>query len=363
MPKTPPKWIIPAVLAIAAVAGYFLWQNLKGNGVPTGFAWGNGRIEAVEIDVAAKTAGRISEILVDEGDFVEAGQVLVHIDTQQLEAALHQAEAQHKQAVIAIETAKVLVRQREAEKRAAEASLAQSQATLDAAEKQYRRAEQLVTTETVSERSLDSDRAAALGAEAAVAAAEASLAASEAAITSAQASVVGAEAAAEAAQAAIDNIKVQIEDNTLSAPRDGRVQYLVAREGEIVSPGGRIINLVDLGEVYMPFFLPTEQAGLIELGSEVRIVLDAAPDYTIPATVSYVADVAQFTPKTVETEVERQKLMFRLKAQIAPELLRRYIRQVKTGLPGVAYVRLDPQMPWPAELEDNLVTLEDNLVK
>ena len=116
-----------------------------------------------------------------------------------------------------------------------------------------------------------------------------------------------------------------------------------------------MLNLVDLGDVYMTFFLPTEQAGRVALGSEVRIVLDAAPQSIIPAAVSFVTDVAQFTPKTVESAQERQKLMFRIKARIAPDLLRKHIRQVKTGLPGVAYVRLDPQANWPAGVQGALM--------
>ncbi len=122
----------------------------------------------------------------------------------------------------------------------------------------------------------------------------------------------------------------------------------------MVAAGGRVLNLVDLADVYMTFFLPTAAAGRVALGAEVRIVLDAAPQYVIPASVSFVADVAQFTPKTVETAVEREKLMFRVRAQLPPELLMKHILRVKTGLPGVAYVRLDPAAPWPAHLQAKL---------
>jgi HlyD family secretion protein len=115
-----------------------------------------------------------------------------------------------------------------------------------------------------------------------------------------------------------------------------------------------VLNMVDLTDVYMTFFLPTKQAGRVALGAEARLVLDAAPQYVVPAKISFVADVAQFTPKTVETEEERQKLMFRIKAQIDPSLLREHLQQVKTGLPGMAYVRLDPQVDWPAELQTRL---------
>jgi HlyD family secretion protein len=112
--------------------------------------------------------------------------------------------------------------------------------------------------------------------------------------------------------------------------------------------------MVDLSDVYMTFFLPTAEAGRVRLGTEVHLVLDTAPQYVVPARVSYVADVAQFTPKTVETADERQKLMFRVKARIDPDLLKKHIKSVKTGLPGVAYVQLDPQAEWPGHLRVRL---------
>jgi HlyD family secretion protein len=129
------------------------------------------------------------------------------------------------------------------------------------------------------------------------------------------------------------------------------VQYRIAEEGEVIPAGGKVLNLVDLSDVYLTFFLPTDQAGRVAIGSEARVIIDAAPQYVIPASISYVASVAQFTPKTVETANEREKLMFRIKARIDPGLLRKHLSQVKTGVPGVAHVRLNPQAQWPAELE------------
>ncbi len=98
--------------------------------------------------------------------------------------------------------------------------------------------------------------------------------------------------------------------------------------------GGRVLNMVDLSDVYMTFFLPTEQAGQLALGSEARIVLDAAPGLVVPAHISFVASVAQFTPKTVETSDERLKLMFRVKARIPPELLEQHLEYVKPVCPA-----------------------------
>jgi HlyD family secretion protein len=349
------RWLIGLLVVVLGAGGYFAWQNLGGDNLRSGFASGNGRIEAVEIDIATKTPGRIRDILAREGDLVSAGQTLAQMDTAQLEAQYRQAQAQLRRATIGIETAKSLVTQREAEKKTATAIVAQRNAELDAADRKLQRSEQLIRTNAVPQQVLDDDRATANGGRAAVAAAEAQLAASEAAISAAEAQVIDAVAAVEAAKAAIESIKADIDVSTLRAPRDGRVQFRVAQPGEVLTAGGRVLNLVDLGDVYMTFFLPTAQAGRVAIGSEVRLVLDAAPRWVIPARATFVASVAQFTPKTVETEEERQRLMFLVRAHISPDLLRRNIEQVKTGLPGRAFVRLDPNAEWPAQLTENLV--------
>jgi HlyD family secretion protein len=166
--------------------------------------------------------------------------------------------------------------------------------------------------------------------------------------------VIQAKASVVAAEATIQRFEVDIADSTLKAPRDGRIQYRIAEPGEVLGAGGKVLNMVDVTAVYMTFFLPTEQAGKVRLGADVRIILDAAPQYVIPAKATFVADVAQFTPKTVETAEERQKLMFRIKAHIDPALLKEYIRSVKTGLPGMAYVRLSEDVDWPTRLEVKL---------
>ncbi|CVI25232.1 HlyD family secretion protein (plasmid) [Agrobacterium radiobacter] len=349
------KWLTAGAVVVIGGAAFYAWQQTNNASLPDGIASGNGRLEAVEIDISAKTAGRLKDILAGEGEFVKTGQTLAQMDTIQLVAKKRQAEAEARRAEIGIDTAQSLVAQREADRRAAEAVIEQREAELDAAKRKLTRSEQLARGNTISQQTLDDDRAIERGAQAAVGAAQASLAASEAAINSAKAQVVDAEASVAAAKAAIESIEADIADSTLKAPRDGRVQYRVAQPGEVLSSGGRVVNMIDVSDVYMTFFLPTRQAGRVAMGTEVRLVLDAAPEVVIPATVSFVADVAQFTPKTVETEEERQKLTFRIRARIAPELLQKYIQQVKTGLPGMAYVRLDPETAWPAFLEANLV--------
>ncbi|MEH6773251.1 MAG: biotin/lipoyl-binding protein, partial [Cereibacter changlensis] len=240
------KWIGLAVGAAVLVGGYVAWTNANSDALPAGIASGNGRIEATEVDIAALMAGRIADIPLSEGDFVEVDQILVQMDTVQLTAQKRQAEAQLERAKIAIETAHSLVRQAEAERNSALAVAQQREAAMVAAEQRRARSEELVKRNAVSQQLLDDDRAAALQAEAALGAAQASVAASDAGITAAKAQVVDAEAAVVAAQAAIDAVSASIDDSTLKSPRAGRVQYLVAQEGEIVPAGGRVLNLVDL---------------------------------------------------------------------------------------------------------------------
>lgn len=345
------KLLLAAALAvILAGAAAYAWLRLHHSGPGEGFASGNGRIEATEVDVATKLGGRVDAILVNEGDFVSAGQPLARMQILSLEAQRDEAQARQQQSVSAVASAEAQVAVRESDHQAALAQAAQRASELDAARRRLARSEVLVKEGASSLQEVDDDRARVLSMEAAVTAAKAQVTAAQAAVAAARTQVSGARATVTAAVATVQRIKVDIDDSTLVAPRAGRVQYRIAQPGEVLGGGGKLLNLVDLSDVYMTFFVPETIAGKLALGSEARIVLDAAPQYVIPARISFVASTAQFTPKTVETASERQKLMFRVKAQIDPALLRQHLTLVKTGLPGVAWVRTDPARDWPATL-------------
>jgi HlyD family secretion protein len=384
--------------------------RLRGPGLPAGFATGNGRIEATEYDIATKRPGRIATVAVREGDMVEAGQVLARMDTRDLEADLHEAEAQsvqaredRRRALAAIvqresevKSALAGIAQRQSDRRRAEAAVAQrtngvekSQATvtqreseLALARKELQRSQSLFDSNLIARQKLDEDvtrtetsvaalaqeRAAAKVADGALLEAQAQLqmteaalvqqeaqrAAAEAALTAARIDVDYREAAIAAAAARVERIRTDISDSTLATPIRGRVLYRLAEPGEVLPAGGKVVTVLELSDVYMTIFLPTEEAGRTVIGAEGRIVLDAAPSLVIPGAVSFVAPRAQFTPKEVETRAEREKLMFRVKVRIDPELLARNAEKVKTGLPGVAYVRLDSHADWPERLRVKL---------
>lgn len=345
------KWLIPIlVITVLVVVALVVWFMLRPSGPGKGFVSGNGRLEATEIDVAAKLAGRVQDILVGEGDFVTAGQILAHMQVQTLEAQRDEAAARLQQSITAVASAEAQVVMRQSDKQAVLALVKQRESESDAARRRLSRSETLTREGAASAQEFDDDRARLSSTQAAVAAAKAQVDAAQAAIVAARTQVVSARSAITAVEATVTRIKADIDDSALTAPRDGRVQYRIAQPGEVLAAGGKVLNLVDLADVYMTFFVPEAVAGQLALGSEVHIVLDAASQYVIPTTVSFVASTAQFTPKTVETASERQKLMFRVKAQIDRELLQKHLKLVKTGLPGVAWIKLDAKAQWPAEL-------------
>lgn len=346
------KYILPTVLAAIALASAgYAWNRWQSSHAHDGLISGNGRIEATEVDVATVFAGRVAKILVDEGDMVTAGQKLAFMQIDSLQAQRQEAEAEHTRATHAVTSARAQVVLRESEYASMQANIALRDAELDAAERRLARSQTLSREGASSEQELDDDSARVRGAQAALQAARSQASAAFAGVEAAQAQVVGMESANEAALATIQRVDAAIQDSLLTAPRSGRVQFRLVQPGEVIAAGGKLLNLIDLTDVYINFFLPEVESARVRLGSEVRILLDIAPDIVIPAAVSFISSTAQFTPKTVETAAERQKLMFKVKARIAPEVLQRHLAQVKTGLAGVAWIKVDPDRDWPAHLQ------------
>ncbi len=337
-------------LIIIGILAFVLWQSYLRH-KKKDIISGNGRIEATEINIAPRISGQILNILVHEGNYVKTGEILVNMNPDVLQAQLREAHGKLLQAQSDVATDQSKIIQRKSEKAAAEAILKQREAELEVAEKRLARSSTLVKEGAMSKQTVDDDTAAFKSAAAAKNAALSQIEAADAAIVTAEQAVTSAKSAVKAVMGSVERIKVDIKDSELKTPRDGRVQYRVAQPGEVISAGSPVLNLVDLSDVYMTFFLPTAYAGNISIGEQARVVLDAAPQRVIPAYISFISDVAQFTPKSVETAAEREKLMFRVKAQIPKEYLKEHIASVKTGVPGVAYVRLDQSKAWPDYLQ------------
>ena len=170
-------------------------------------------------------------------------------------------------------------------------------------------------------------------------------------LTAARMQVAEAESATQAAIAHGESLSATVNDTTLKAPIAGRVLYRLTEPGEVLAAGSKLLTLLDMTDVSMTIFLPAADAGKVVIGSPARIVLDALPEQVLPATVTFVAPRAQFTPKEVETRSEREKLMFRVKVKVDATWLAQHEQITKGGMPGLAYVQTDPQAPWPKNLQ------------
>jgi HlyD family secretion protein len=322
-------WIIIAVVVIAVI-GFFGYKYLEARrtAVPEGIAWGNGRLEAKLVDVSAKDALRVKEILVNEGDLVKPGQVLVRLDTVTLDSQLAEAKANVTAAKQRLAISKSAIVRRQSEIRLAKIELERSR--------------KLVEENAGSQREQDVRNM--------------TLETTTAALAEEQAKLQTSVEEVQVAEANVVTVQSRIDDAILKAPTLGRVLYRLAEPGEVLAAGGKALTLVNLNDVYMEIFLVAADASKIKMGAEARITLDYAPGTSAPATVSFVAPEAQFTPKQVETKSERDKLMFRVKLQVPESLVTHYIDSIKSGVRGVGYVKVDPRTEWPPWLQQNLLT-------
>jgi len=330
------KWIILLVVAVAALAffGYQYWEAKK-FALPKGFASGNGRIEAKLVDAVAKDALRVKEIFVDEGDLVKPGQVLVRLDTATFDSQLNEAKLSVATAQERVATANFAV--------------ARQKSLLENAKLEFERTRKLVEANALSQQEYDARNT--------------SLQTNTAALAEEEAKLQTAKQEVEVAKANVETIQTHIDDATLKSPVLGRVLYRLSEPGEMLAAGGKALTLVNLEDVYMEIYLPSEQAAGLKTGAEARLTVDFAPGRAAVGYVSFVSPEAQFTPKQVETRSERDKLMFRVKIQVPKELVSQYIERIKTGIRGVGYVKIKDTAVWPSWLENRFVPPADQTVK
>lgn len=300
--------------------------RLRGEKLPEGIVKTNGRIEATQVDISAKYPGRLVEVKAEEGDNVKEGEVVARIASPEIEAQLKGAKS-------ALQRSKQALAE-------AEAQIAARTSTLTLAKAEIERTRELLKKGFATQQAFDERQR--------------NFDAADANKQSAEAQRNQAESSIKSAEAEVERIEAVLHDLVLVAPRSGRIQYQLARAGEVVAPGARVFTILDLKDVYMTVFLPSADAGKLEMGGEARVVLDPAPQFVIPAKVSFVAADAQFTPKSVETSEEREKLMFRVKLQIDRAVLERFHKKVKTGVRGMGIVRTNAATAWPEDLQVKL---------
>lgn len=353
----------------------------------------SGVIEATEANIAFQVAGRVQEVLVDEGRAVKAGDLLAVLFRDEFEARRNQARANLEQrqknlsqleAVLEVNR-KVLpaeVERAEASEKALAAQLAQAEsgyrpqelrsaqlavdearATLDDARRNKERFDELFSKKVVAQRDRD---AAQLRYETAlkeygrarqhlamlqegyrredIETARARLKEAQAAVKLARSNlkkidvtereVDAARAAVEAAQAALDLAKIQLGYTELRAPFDGVIISRNIEPGEVVTPGQEVISISDLSEVDLKVFVPETEIGKVKPGQSATVKVDTFPNKTYQGWVSFISPEGEFTPKIIQTHKERVKLVFLVKITIPNPKL-----ELKTGMPADAWFR------------------------
>jgi HlyD family secretion protein len=372
--KISKKWIIiPIVLVVGGILVYKYWKSTQ-SALPAGIASGNGRIEAKLSDASAKEPLRVKEVLVDEGDLVKPGQVLVRLDTVTLEAELAKNEAavatareEFAATNAAIASAQADIAASKADVDAANAAIEQQQGEIKLAQTEADRQRRMLAENATSQALFDTRQTALATAKSTLTSIKAQADAAQARAGAAQARANTAQSQADAAHRQIEVAlaqvavtKSRIKDATLISPVTGRVLYRLVQPGEVLGAGGKALTLVDLSDVYMEIYLPSNYAAALKAGAPARITVDYEPDRSAAGYVSFVSPEAQFTPKQVETKSEREKLMFRVKIQIPAELVTHYVERIKTGVRGVGYVKVRPDATWPQWLEKGLLNPPTN---
>ncbi len=322
------KFVIPALVVVAALA---VWLVVRGDdGAGTGL-FASGTVEGTEADLGFQVPGRVAEVVPQEGDAVSGGQELARLDTAELGATSAAAEAQ-----LAAARARLAELERGArpeEIAQAEAAVRSAQQRAADARRDAERAQRLFEGGAVSQQALDKATTTRDVAEASLDQAQQSLALVRAGprteVIHAQRAMVGqAQANLARAQATLDNAVIR-------APFSGLVTVRHREPGETVSPGAPVLTLLDPDDRWVRIYVREDEVGRVHLGQKATITSDTYPDRTYEGAVIYIGSQAEFTPRNVQTQEERIKLVYPVKVRI-------------TGDPGF---ELKPGIPADVTLE------------
>ena len=298
---------ITIILCIIIAISFFVYKNFIKE-QDNNLIKGNGRIEAREVAVSAKFGGKIVQLDTNEGDEVKKDQLLAVIDSRSLEAEIEAQKAKENEILKQIS--------------AIDAEINATKSDIKFYEKELERTKTLMKKNFASQLELDKN----INALDKVKAKLNSLYANKKSLQASQKSLL----------AAIKAQEINLADMKICSPIDGVILYKLVENGEMVANGGRMFIMYNPNDLYMTIYMPAEKAGQIKLGDKATIKLDAYPDKSFPATVTFVAENAEFTPKEVETQKERQKLVFRVKLSLDNNLN----REAKPGMPGDGYIEI-----------------------
>jgi HlyD family secretion protein len=388
------KRIILAIVLLAAAGAVFAYRTAGRK--PSNRIVVSGNIELTEINIAFKTAGRLIERTVTEGDYVKKGQLIARLDRDQLsaqrereQAGLVSSESQYAQAQTALEWQRATVAadidQRKADLAAAEARLSElrngarpqekqdahaavqsAQSEADRARKDWERAQTLHKNDDISTSQFDQFRTRWESAEATLKSVkerealvlagprDEQIAGQAAQVDRARASVKLAEAnqlemkrrqqelatrRAEQARskASLSLIDTQLADTSATSPVDGVVLVKAADVGEVIAPGTTVVTIGDIDHPWLRGYINETDLGKVKIGSKVKVTTDSYAGKVYNGHVTFIASEAEFTPKQIQTQQERVKLVYRVKIE-----LENPNHELKLNMPADAEIVLEP---------------------
>ncbi|WP_085813585.1 HlyD family secretion protein [Geoanaerobacter pelophilus] len=328
------KGIIAALLVAAAVAVFFYLRHGRNGESPTALRI-SGNIEVTEVQLSFKVPGRVQERLVDEGMQVARGQVVARLEDRELADALKLAQADEAAAAASLAELEAGNRSEEVAQGAALLARAEAESARVAAD--YQRSKALFAREVIPRQQFDAAKAAYEGAAASVRERREALQLLRKGARRER--VQAARAAHEGALARLSTAKERLGYATLAAPVSGVVLSKAIEPGEQVAAGTPVVTLGDLGDCWLKGYIPETELARVKLGQRARVTADGLPGKAFEGRVSFISSQAEFTPKSVQTEKERVKLVYRVKISLANPGM-----DLKPGMPADAVIDLgEPQ--------------------
>jgi len=318
--------LVVGLVVIAGVAVFVGWELVRGKGGGEVLV-ANGTIEATEVEVSSKLPGRIAQLLVKEGDTVQAKQIIARLDMAEIEAevAQHQAawartEAQLKE---------LLAGSRVEEIEEARANLRQAEDNLKLAKDDWDRFDNLFKEGAISAQERDRAKN---KVEVAISQVKAARERYQMIRIGPRPEVIeAARHERDRAKAALGAAQVRLRDGTILAPLAGIVLTKRAEQGEIINPGFPIVVLIDPDDLWLRVYIPESEIGLVKIGQKGTITVDSFPNRRFEGKVIEISSKAEFTPRTVQTKKERVNLVFGVKISLDNRE-----RLLKPGMPADA---------------------------
>lgn len=324
------KAVVVGVLVAVAIAA-IMYIRHRGAERPEGALRISGNIELTEVQVSFQVPGRVTQRLVDEGALVRQGDLVARLDAAELTQALEAARGEEGAAAAALAELKAGSRREEVAQ--GEALLARAEAEAKRLATDFQRDKVLFGKEVIPKRELDQAQAASDSAAAAVRERREALALLRKGPRREQ--IDQAQARLAAARARVASAQERLDWATLRAPIGGVVLSKSIEPGEQVAAGTPVVTLGDTSQCWLKGYIPENQLGRVKLGQAVRVTTDSHPGKVYPGQVSFISSEAEFTPKSVQTEKERVKLVYRIKVTLANPGL-----ELKPGMPADAEIQV-----------------------